>query len=148
MSSPPIHRSAVNGMRSSVGSGVRITPTSPKLLPAERLPVAGSDGRRDQWALAAQVGARRAMVRGPIPLMVTPNHIVGLADPASVAAATKFLGGPTMVRYGTTAMLPFGSDRNGNLDTWHRLSSSSVCHILGWRDLASLLCSVVKSEMP
>ncbi len=33
------------------------------------------------------------------------------------------------------------------LCSWRRLSASSVCHILGWRYLASLLRSVVKSEM-
>jgi hypothetical protein len=32
--------------------------------------------------------------------------------------------------------------------SWRRLSDSSVCHILGWRHLASLLRSVVKSETP
>ena len=34
------------------------------------------------------------------------------------------------------------------LCSWRRLSASSVCHILGWRYLASLLRSVVKSETP
>jgi hypothetical protein len=34
------------------------------------------------------------------------------------------------------------------LCSWRRLSDFSVCHILGWRYLASLLRSVVKSETP
>ena len=34
------------------------------------------------------------------------------------------------------------------LCSWRRLSDSSVCHILGWRYLARLLRSVVKSETP